>query len=106
MSLSAQTFKSLVSFDFTDGAGPQAGLVQATNGDLYGTTHGGGPTAPARYFKITTRGALTTVYNFCSLTNCADGEYPNALVQATNGYLYGTTQQGGMHGEGSISGSP
>lgn len=102
MSLSAQTFKSLVSFDFTDGAGPQAGLVQATNGDLYGTTHGGGLNSSGTVFKITTRGALTTVYNFCSLTNCADGEYPNALVQATNGYLYGTTQQGGMHGEGSI----
>jgi uncharacterized repeat protein (TIGR03803 family) len=103
VSLPAQTFKSLASFDFTDGAGPQAGLVQATNGDLYGTTGGGGLNSSGTIFKMTPRGVLTTVYNFCSLANCADGSNPLAgLVQATNGYLYGTTQQGGMYGSGTV----
>jgi hypothetical protein len=40
VSLSAQTFKSLASFDGTDDASPKAGLVQATHGGFYGTTTG------------------------------------------------------------------
>ena len=79
-----------------DGALPAAPLVQATNGDLHGTTYEGGPTAGGTVFKITQSGTLTTVYGFCSLANCADGEEPVAgLVQATNGGLYGTTANGG-----------
>ena len=81
VSLPAQSFKSLAGFDFTDGADPQGGLVQAANGDLYGTTGGGGLNnnvggSAGTIFKITPRGALTTVYNFCSLANCADGSNP------------------------------
>jgi uncharacterized repeat protein (TIGR03803 family) len=103
VSLTAQTFKSLASFDFMDGASPQAGLVQATNGDLYGTTPGGGLYSSGTIFKMTPRGTLATVYNFCPLANCPDGSTPLAgMVQATNGYLYGTTQQSGMYGEGTI----
>src|ERR1022692_816462 len=73
----------------TDGAGPFAGLVQATNGDLYGTTNSGGDNgAPnggdGTVFQITPGGALTTLYSFCSQggTSCTDGADPQAaLVQ-------------------------
>jgi len=89
----------------TDGAGP-TGLVQATDGDFYGATAGGGgasnDTSPGTVFKITPGGKLTTLYSFCSQTNCTDGEYPAAaLVQATNGDLYGTTILGG-NGNGTV----
>jgi uncharacterized repeat protein (TIGR03803 family) len=92
---------TLHSFDGTDGFNPYAGLVQATNGNFYGTVYAGGATGHGTVFKITPSGTLTTLYNFCSPTNgCTDGEYPYAaLVQATNGNFYGTTTVSGAAGD-------
>jgi uncharacterized repeat protein (TIGR03803 family) len=107
IALPAQTFTSLFSFDGTDGENLFAGLVQATNGDLYGTTAGGGANAGCTYwlttgcgtvFKITPGGTLTTLYSFCAQSGCTDGANPGAgLVQATNGDFYGTTIGGGAN---------
>jgi uncharacterized repeat protein (TIGR03803 family) len=100
------TLTTLYSFCFeggtcTDGAEPYAGLVQATDGDLYGTTYGGGASNAGTIFKITSSGTLTTLYSFCSQGGCADGKNPFAgLVQASNGDLYGTTYSGGTRGGG------
>jgi uncharacterized repeat protein (TIGR03803 family) len=86
-----------------DGAYPFAGLVQATNGDLYGTTDFGGANNAGTIFKITASGSLTTLYSFCSITGCADGAFPQAgLVQAANGDLYGTTTSGGANATGTV----
>ncbi len=94
------TFATVHTFDGTDGANPQTVLVQATNGDLYGTTPGGGANCAATtlcgtIFKISADGQLATLYSFCAQLNCADGAGPAALVQASNGDLYGTTGSGG-----------
>jgi uncharacterized repeat protein (TIGR03803 family) len=89
-----------------DGATPWAGLIQATDGTLYGTTSEGGnsgsPKCEAQVigcgtvFKITTTGSLTTLYRFDSPT---DGWQPTGgLLQATNGDFYGTTEYGGNAG--------
>ena len=95
----AGLFTPLHNFNGTDGQGPTAGLVQATNGALYGTTIAGGTYGNGTVFKITPAGVLTTLYSFCAQSNCADGLEPFAgLVQATNGYLYGTTIIGGING--------
>ena len=86
-----------------DGDQPAAGLVQATNGDLYGTTQYGGAADGGNVFKITPGGALTTLYAFCSQPGCADGSWPQAsLVLATNGDLYGTTTTGGATNDGTV----
>ena len=102
MALSPQTFTTLHSFDLTDGAYVVAGLVQATNGDLYGTTGSGGTNGSGTVFKITPNGTLTTLYSFCSQSNCTDGAGPNQLIQATNGDFYGTASSGGANGSGTI----
>ena len=87
----------------TDGEWPKAGLVQATNGDIYGTTYAGGANNYGTVFKISPGGTLTTLYSFCSQGECTDGEYPEAaLVQATNGDLYGTTYAGGANNYGTV----
>jgi uncharacterized repeat protein (TIGR03803 family) len=80
----------------TDGANPYATLVQATDGNFYGTTLGGGAGNRGTIFKIISSGTLTTLYSFCSQTDCADGANPYAgLVQATDGNFYGTTSSYG-----------
>ena len=101
------TLTLLFTFDGTDGDFPDAGLVQAANGYLYGTTYTGGANNDCQIggcgtiFKITPRGTLTTVYNFCSQNGCTDGANPTAgLIQANNGDLYGTTQGDGANGTG------
>jgi uncharacterized repeat protein (TIGR03803 family) len=95
--------------DCTDGSIPYAGLIQGTDGKLYGTTFAGGTNTTScnagcgTIFEITTAGKFTTLYNFCSQAKCADGSAPQGgLVQATNGMFYGTTYYGGTDGLGTI----
>jgi uncharacterized repeat protein (TIGR03803 family) len=91
---SAPIFTTLHSFDGTDGACPEAALVQATNGDLYGTTYCGGANGYGTVFKITSSGTLTRLHSF----DYTDGAYPDgAVAQATDGNFYGTTSQGGAN---------
>lgn len=95
---SAQTFKSLASFDGSDGISPQS-LIQGADGNFYGVTYSGGlNNNTGTIFKITTDGTLSTLHNFCSQTNCTDGAAPAAqLLQADDGNLYGTTYLGGSN---------
>jgi uncharacterized repeat protein (TIGR03803 family) len=93
----AQTFRTLLDFNGTDGSAPfNVSPVQGTDGNFYGTTDYGGNNGVGTVFKVTAVGTLTTLYSFCSETNCADGSYPVAgVVQGTDGNFYGTTQGGG-----------
>jgi uncharacterized repeat protein (TIGR03803 family) len=85
------TLRTFHSFDSTDGANPIAALIQASDGNFYGTTGSGGANFRGTVFKITTSGTLTTLHGF----DGTDGSIPNALVQDTNGTFYGTTIFGG-----------
>ena len=98
------TLTTLHSFNGTDGSAPYAGLVQATDGDLYGTTDlGGANGSNGTVFKITPSGTLTMLYSFCSQSGCTDGINPHAgLVQDTNGDFYGTTVDGGTNNNGTL----
>jgi uncharacterized repeat protein (TIGR03803 family) len=74
-----------------DGGQPDAALIEGKDGNFYGTTQVYGANEAGTVFRITPTGALTTLYSFCSLTNCADGGHPSSsLIQATNGNFYGT----------------
>jgi len=104
------TFTALHNFFGADGANPGFGpLVQASDGNFYGTTENGGANKCSPYppfgcgtvFKITPSGALTTLYSFCSQSGCSDGAVPvGGLVQASDGNFYGTTAYGGIYNNG------
>jgi uncharacterized repeat protein (TIGR03803 family) len=89
------TLTTLFRFDYTDGAYPSAGLVQATNGELYGTTTVGS----GAVFEITQKAQLSTL---ATLNSTADGIAPNGVIQAASGDFYGTTSQGGPGGAGAV----
>jgi uncharacterized repeat protein (TIGR03803 family) len=86
-------------FDIGGGLNPYGGLVQATDGNFYGTTANGGGSdncigGCGTVFKVTATGSLTILHNF----DGTDGGSSFAgLVQATNGYFYGTTSGVGTY---------
>jgi uncharacterized repeat protein (TIGR03803 family) len=95
------TFTTLVSFNGTNGANPQAGLVQGQDGNFYGTTSGGGAFNRGTVFRMMPNGSLTNLVSFDN----SNGAYPKAgLTQGTNGdfYFYGTTSSGGPSNLGTI----
>jgi uncharacterized repeat protein (TIGR03803 family) len=76
-----------------DGANPHAALIQATDGNFYGTTTNGGASGRGTVFKITAAGTVTVLHAFAGGTT--DGAFPYAaLIQATDGNFYGTTSEG------------
>ncbi len=83
-----------------DGAIPFGGLVEASDGFLYGTTFGGA-LGYGSVYRINTNGQFTLLHSF---TNGMDGAKPQkvALIQASDGYLYGTASLGGATGNGTV----
>lgn len=87
----------------SDGENPWGALVQATNGNFYGTASGGGAYYSGTIFEITPSGRLTTIYDFCPQIGCSDGDEPQAgLIQGNSGAFYGTTFRGGAYDEGTV----
>jgi uncharacterized repeat protein (TIGR03803 family) len=82
---------TLHSFGSGDGTGASAALIQATDGNFYGTTSGFGVSNTGTVFRITPSGTLTTLFTF----DGTDGELPySTLVEGASGDLYGTTEFG------------
>jgi uncharacterized repeat protein (TIGR03803 family) len=107
---SAQTFSTLADFNGSDGANTEGSIVQGTDGNFYGAAPAGGANyfgacsdGCGTVFKITPSGTVTTLYTFCSETNCDDGQSPYAtLVEGKDGNFYGTTAGGGANGQGTV----
>jgi uncharacterized repeat protein (TIGR03803 family) len=96
---SGGVFTSLYSFGSNDdGELPFGGLVQASDGNFYGTTSSGG-LLEGTVFQMTPAGEVTTLYDFLYAAPSA------GLIQATDGNLYGTTSDGGGDGGYQQSGS-
>jgi uncharacterized repeat protein (TIGR03803 family) len=93
----------LYSFDATgattDGVRPYAGLIQASDGNFYGTASAGGSNGAGTLYKLSKTGVYSTLYHFVPVT----GSLPFAtLRQHTNGKLYGEATAGGAGGHGAL----
>ncbi len=98
-----QTFALVHSFTGAEGANPYAGLVQGLDRNLYGTTTDGGAYGSGNVFQIAPSGKVTSLYDFCTQSNCTDGQFPvSTLVMGPDGDFYGVTQNGGTYNYGSV----
>ncbi|HEV2300754.1 MAG TPA: choice-of-anchor tandem repeat GloVer-containing protein [Stellaceae bacterium] len=95
----------LASFDGNDGKYPFAGLIIDAEGNLFGTTAGGGATNDGTVFEVlkTAGGYAGTPTVLVSFDNAGDGAYPQAgLAADADGNLFGTTFNGGAYGGGTV----
>jgi uncharacterized repeat protein (TIGR03803 family) len=91
--------------NYPDGHSPKAPLLQASDGNFYGTAYFGGDDGnhcsggcAGTIFKITPAGQFTRLHTFAwaTIAERVGGGHPEAgLVEGPDGYLYGTTSQGG-----------
>src|ERR1043166_7998300 len=87
----------LFSAGATNGDRPNAGLIQGSDGNFYGTTQFGGSATVGTVFRISPSGEYTNLYSFGS-TAIFDGWQPlAALVQGSDGNFYGTTSMQGTN---------
>jgi len=75
-----------------DGEDPSGPIVQASDGDFYGTTNGGGAGSSGTIYHLTPSGDFTLLYTFCTQSGCPDGSYPSGLALGPDGALYGATE--------------
>lgn len=86
-----------------DGYRPNAGVVEDSEGNLYGITPVGGSAGYGTIFKLSQSGSETVLHSFCTLSGCPDGELPQgSLVLGSDGNLYGATSYGGSNGSGVV----
>jgi uncharacterized repeat protein (TIGR03803 family) len=96
-------FSSLPSY--ADGYYPYGDLLQGSDGKLYGWTYEGGLYDGGVLFSMDADGSnFTTLYAFCSQTDCTDGSYPyyGNLTEASDGNYYGVTYEGGANNSGEV----
>lgn len=96
----AGNLKVLFPFDGVHGVSPTGPLIQAKDGNFYGTTFGGGANNFGTVFKMAPNGTVTVLHSF---NFSPDGGRPTAgLVEVGAGTFYGATSDGGTLGFGTI----
>jgi uncharacterized repeat protein (TIGR03803 family) len=94
----AQSYRVLYTFNLgLYGSGPYWGVIQDAEGNLYGTTSGGGPADRGVVFELSTTDSATELYGFTA----ADGAGPAALIRDPDGTFFGNTYYGG-YGVGTV----
>jgi uncharacterized repeat protein (TIGR03803 family) len=99
----AQAYSVLYSFQCTpDGAFPEAGLVEDNQGNLYGTTTGGGAFAIGSVFKVAQNGTETLLHSFAGSPQDGADPRTGSLILDRAGNVYGVTDPGGTFSAGTV----
>src|ERR1700686_4126295 len=85
-SATAQVFTTLVTLNGTNGATPMyMTMIEANDGNLYGTAVAGGANGEGVLFQMTLSGQLKIVHSFCNRAHCSDGMQPyGGVIQGTD----------------------
>lgn len=104
INLDGGSYAVLHTFAADDGYGlaPDAGVIQASDGFLYGTTPQGGTNGCGTVYKLSTNGSGYSIIHIFGLSGDVGHNPYCALVQGADGALYGTTGGGGDHYEGTV----
>ena len=85
---------------FDNYAQPSGRLIQASDGNFYGTTPPGGRVNAGTIYRVDSAGNFTRLHEFDYYT---EGGNPTAgLTQGSDGFFYGTTQSGGAGANGTV----
>jgi uncharacterized repeat protein (TIGR03803 family) len=87
--------QSFAEFD-PNGAQPMGALIQASDGNLYGTCYSGGANGVGTVFRISTAGVFKKIYDFSQAAGNVGYDPKAGVIQASDGNLYGTAWQGGL----------
>ncbi len=97
---SSGALTTLHGFAGSDGGEPEAGLIQGTDGNFYGSTYAGGAFGAGTLFRMDLKGSLTTLVDLGSTDQ--PGSPVGRLVQASDGNLYGASLGGGASSSGTL----
>ena len=94
------TISDLASFNSVNGSAPYGSVTLDSSGNLFGTTSGGGANNVGTVYEIANgSSAITTLASF----NAATGDIPaSGVTLDSSGNLYGTTQNDGDNGQGTV----
>jgi len=99
----ASSAQTLTTLGNVSGNPEYGSMIQATDGNFYGTTAYGGNTGHGTIYRVTPTGTISTVYSFCKVKYvCSDGDTPVSVMQAADGNLYGVTMLGGANSGGTV----
>ena len=103
--LTVQTVSESVLYSLSggsDGGNPYGSLIQASDGNLYGMTNGGGAYGSGAVIQVTLAGTESVLYSF-GASGGGDGAMPTgSLIQGSDGNFYGMTSGGGANGAGAV----
>ena len=92
-------FRHLHDFVGSDGAIPTGPLFQADDGFFYGTTNQGGQWNSGVVYKVDVLGRFVLLHSLSPLYPGEGSEPKGGVIEASDGFFYGTTEQGGYGGE-------
>ncbi|WP_187293880.1 choice-of-anchor tandem repeat GloVer-containing protein [Gloeobacter kilaueensis] len=96
--LPGESLTTIYAFGFNDGTNPASGLTETRDGKLYGTTASSGPSGGGSVFRLDGPGSLVPLYFFNSFSSGGGSSPQAALIEGSDGNLYGTTFSGGVAG--------